>query len=288
MATWFSASAVVPALRAEWHLTAGGAVWPRPRSARLRHRRRGGRAQPRRPRPGAPARRRVRARRGRGDGLRRRVRRRPRGGVRCGSSPASPSPGSPYRPEAHDVVVRPRTRLRPRRAGRRPDAGQRAPQLISAFAALPVARCCWWPRRARRRAGCSRRGLSRPGPLAAPAPPFRPRYALTLSANGARGWPTSATSGTCGSCTRCGRGCPPPRREHRDSRCAAARRCARLPRDEVAKSCGTWSAAGWATGSTGWRRWRWRSAAPAACWPRSPSAARRPCCWRWCSSGCCR
>ena len=259
--------------------------------ARLRHRRRdGGRAQPRRPRPRAPARRRVRARRGRGDGLRRRVRRRPRGG---GSAAVPhrrrPRRGLPDRPEAHDVVVRPRTRLRPRRAGRRPDAGQRAPPADQRVRRAAVAGGAAGGR-GERRGGRAARGAGRP-----PRATGRARPAVPAAV---RADPVPRTGPAAGQ--------PRLLRAHvgavRDVDVAAAYLAAstattgaplpvgvaRLPRDRrgggrrvpARRLAGRPDRAG-----AGWRRWRWRSAAPAACWPRSRSAARRSSCWRWCSSG---
>ncbi len=175
MATWFSASAVVPALRAEWQLTAGGAVWLTA-SVQLGFVTGAVTAAVLNLADRVPAHRLVAvcallaaAR----DGLRRGVRRRPRGGGaaavphRC-----RPRGGLPDRPEAHDVVVRPRTRIRPRRAGRRPDAGQRAPpadQRLRRAAVAGGAAGGGGERRGGRR--CSRRASSVPARW--PRPPRR-------------------------------------------------------------------------------------------------------------------
>ena len=293
MATWFSASAVVPALRAEW---AARPRWRRVADgvgpARLRHRRLTAAVLNLADR--VPAHRLVAVcalARGRRDGLRRGVRRRPRGGGAAAvPHRRRPRGGLPDRPEAHDVVVRPRTRVRPRRAGRRPDAGQRAPPADQrASPRCRGGRCCWWRRRAPRRAACSRRASS--GPARWPRPPRRSGRGTCwpCSASGARGWRTSATSGTCGSCTRCGRGSPPTlRRAPRPPvtplpvgvaafLAIGVAGVAGLPARRLAGRPGRAGAAGGA-GDGGERHLLRR-------WPRSPSAARRSWCWRWCSSG---
>ena len=58
--------------------------------------------------------------------------------------------------------------------------GSALPQLISAFAALPWRAVLLVAAASAAAGGLLAARVVRPGPLAAPAPPFRPRYALTL------------------------------------------------------------------------------------------------------------
>ena len=259
--------------------------------ARLRHRRRdGGRAEPRRPCASAPAGRRVRAPRGRRDGLCRRLRRRPRGGGAAAvPHRRGPRRGLPDRPQAHDVVVRPWTRLRPRRAGRRPDAGQRAPPADQRLRRAAVAGGAAGGS-GERRGGRAARGAGRPprpAGRARPAVPAPVRADPVPRAGAAPGQPRLLRAHV-GAVRHVDVAPRLPGREHRDDRCAAARRSRRLPRDRcrggrrvparrLAGRPGRAGAAGGA-GDGGERHLlragRVRLRRPTASW-----------CWRWCSSG---
>ena len=217
MSSWFSASAVVPALRDDWGITTGegtlltvavqlGFVTGAVASAVLSLAD-GGR------RPGS-----SRARRSS------RPRRPPRSP--CSSTPsgrsAPPLPHRggagrrlPDRPQADGVVVRAGPRPRDRRPRRRAHARQR-PAAAAQRPGGPVRdrHLPWRPVLLTSSLLCLAAavvaaGPVRLGPLAAPAPPFDPRYVLRLRATAGRASPTSATSGTCGSSTRCGPGCRP-------------------------------------------------------------------------------
>ena len=118
--------------------------------------------------------------------------------------------GVPRGDEADDLVVRPRSGLRPGRAHRGPDPRQRDAAARHELRLAPVARRAGdgigvGGARGGRGVGCS----CVPGRWPGPRPRSRRGSCCPSSATAARCSPTSATSATCGSCTRCGPGCPP-------------------------------------------------------------------------------
>ena len=183
MATWFSASAVVPALRAEWHLTAGGAVWLTA-SVQLGFVTGAVTAAVLNLADRVPAHRLVAvcalvAAAATGcvaafaDGLAVAVPLRFLTGVAlAGVYPTGLKLMTSWfdrgRGFALGVLVGALT------------LGSALPQLISAFAALPWRAVLLVAAASAAAGGLLAARVVRPGPLAAPAPPFRPRYALTL------------------------------------------------------------------------------------------------------------
>ena len=213
MGLWFSASAVVPQLSDEWHLSDAGATWlttsvqlgfvagalasailnlpdrmPLTRLIGCVGPARGGGE-----RGGGP----VRARAGARDPAAVPHRLRPGRGV-------------PARDQAHGDVVSRGARLRRRGARRRARArlGHAAPRERGA-----VARLAGGARASRARSPssarasrCRRFGWARMPP---PRRRFTPATCAASSPTAPSGSSASATSATCGSSTRCGRGCRP-------------------------------------------------------------------------------
>ncbi len=183
MATWFSASAVVPALRSEWQLTAGGAVWLTA-SVQLGFVTGAVTAAVLNLADRVPAHRLVAvcALLAAGatacvaafaDGLAVAVPLRFLTGVAlAGVYPTGLKLMTSWfdrgRGFALGVLVGALT------------LGSALPQLISAFAALPWRAVLLVAAASAAAGGLLAARVVRPGPLAAPAPPFRPRYALTL------------------------------------------------------------------------------------------------------------
>ena len=183
MATWFSASAVVPALRAGWQLTAGGAVWLTA-SVQLGFVTGAVTAAVLNLADRVPAHRLVAVCAlvasaatacvaAFADGLAVAVPLRFLTGVAlAGVYPTGLKLMTSWfdrgRGFALGVLVGALT------------LGSALPQLISAFAALPWRAVLLVAAASAAAGGLLAARVVRPGPLAAPAPPFRPRYALTL------------------------------------------------------------------------------------------------------------
>lgn len=183
MATWFSASAVVPALRTEWQLTAGGAVWLTA-SVQLGFVTGAVTAAVLNLADRVPAHRLVAV-----CALLAAVATTCVAAFAAGLAVAVPlrfltgvalagvyPPGLKLMTSWFDrgrgfalgVLVGALT------------LGSALPQLISAFAALPWRAVLLVAAASAAAGGLLAARVVRPGPLAAPAPPFRPRYALTL------------------------------------------------------------------------------------------------------------
>ena len=183
MATWFSASAVVPALRAEWQLTAGGAVWLTA-SVQLGFVTGAVTAAVLNLADRVPAHRLVAV---------------------CALLAAAATACVAAFADGLSVAVPLRFLTGVALAGVYPTGlklmtswfdrgrgfalgvlvgaltlGSALPQLISAFAALPWRAVLLVAAASAAAGGLLAARVVRPGPLAAPAPPFRPRYALTL------------------------------------------------------------------------------------------------------------
>ena len=274
MGLWFSASAVVPQLSDDWHLSdAGrhvahdvGAARVRRRGARLGH------PQPPRPDvPGAPDRSR-RAGRCRGE--------RGGGAPRARAGPRDPAPVPdrrrarrrlPAGDQADGDVVSGGARPRRRRAGRSARARLRHAAPCERAPRPRLAGGAERGKRARRRRSRGRGRCGARGPVRRRGRPVSPRVrAAALRATAPSGWSASATSATCGSSMRCGRGCPPmpPRASpHRATAIRPGRRSSW-------RHSRRWGSRGW----------------PAACWEASSptrAAGPRSRSQRWLSAATC-